>query len=142
MATPPLITVQTYSDDVRVLIKDTVRPFRYTDDAFLAALNLVMMEVRRLRADLFVTQYGSEVPYFGEVSGAEVPIEAQFRFAVMYGIAANILAADDEDVMDNRVNIFNGRFYDALIGVRPRQMPVKNTPAGTQPGGGPPGGGE
>ncbi len=129
MATPPLATVQDYVTDVRVQILDKIRPYRYEDDELLAAMNMAMLEARRIRPDLFVTRWGSDVPYFDAVSGTPVPIEPQFRMAFVFAVSAFVLMRDDEDVQDARVNSFFGKFYDMMVGIRPRQMPGKRQAA-------------
>lgn len=115
-----LSSVQDYVTDVRTIILDKVQPFRYPDDSIVEALNIALLEGRRLRADLFVCRYGNDVPHFGPaVSGDIVPIEPQFRLAFIYGIAAHTLLRDEEDVQDQRANTFLERFHDMLVGVRP-----------------------
>jgi hypothetical protein len=49
-----LETVADYVDDARVLLLDQVQPYRYDDTSLLTALNVALLEGRRLRADLFV----------------------------------------------------------------------------------------
>lgn len=119
----PLNTVQKYVDDVRVILLDKTQPYRYSDAEILVGLNTALLEARRLRADLFVTRWGNDVPYFEAVSGEDVPIEAQFRLGFVYGIAAHTLLRDDEDIQDERSNTFLEKFHDILIGIRP--APIK-----------------
>jgi len=114
-----LTSVEGYVRDVRVILLDKVKPYRYPDETILVGLNMALLEARRLRADLFVTRYGNEVPSFDAVSGEEVPIEGQFRMGFVYGIAAHALLQDAEDVQDARANSFLDKFHDILVGVRP-----------------------
>lgn len=114
-----LSTVQGYVKDVRALLLDKVAPYRYSDTALLAGLNLALLEGRRVRADLFVCRYGNDVPSYDAVDGEEVPIEPQFRLAFVYGIAAHTLYRDEEDVQDARANTFQELFHSMLVGVRP-----------------------
>jgi hypothetical protein len=111
-------SVQDYIDDVRTLLLDKIKPYRYADDELIVALNTALLEGRRLRADLFVTKYGNSVPSFSAPSGEEVPIEPQFRLAFVYGIAAHALLRDDEDVQDTRAASFRDLFDNMLTGVR------------------------
>lgn len=119
MSQSPLNTVQSLIDDVRTLLLDKLQPYRYTDTELLTALNTALLEGRRLRADLYVTRFGNDVPFYGAVSGEQFCIEPQFRLAFVYGVAAHALLRDDEDVQDSRANGFLARFTDTLIGVRP-----------------------
>ena len=117
-----LDSVESYVREVRTLLLDRRKPYRYSDSEILTALNTSLAEARRLRADLFVYREGNHVPYFTAVSGEVVPIETQFRLAFVYGIAGHVLERDDEDVQDQRANAFNGMFYDLLIGIKPQPL--------------------
>lgn len=114
-----LNTVQGYVKGVRGLLLDKVQPYRYTDIAIIAALNLALLEGRRLRPDLFICRYGIDVPQYEEVNGDIVPVDEQFRLAFEYGTAAHVLMRDEEDVQDARANSFENKFHDILVGVRP-----------------------
>jgi hypothetical protein len=116
-------SVQDYLDEVRTLLLDKIQPYRYEDDELIAALNSALLEGRRVRADLFVTKYGNDVPSFLAPSGERVPIEPQFRLAFVYCIAAQALLRDDEDVQDARSTTFMGLFNKMLTGERP--MPIQ-----------------
>lgn len=122
-----LNTVESLISDARTLLLDKVRPFRYEDAELLVALNTSLLEARRLRADLFVTRYGNEVPFYGAVSGEAFCIEPQFRLAFVFGICGHALTRDQEDVQDNRANTFRNVFHDLLVGVRPGAI-VGGTP--------------
>ena len=117
-----LDSVESYVDEVRTLILDKRKPYRYRDEEILAALNSSLSEARRIRADLFVYRHHGRVPYFTSVSGGTVPVEPQFRLAFMYGIAGHVLERDEEDVQDQRANSFKGMFYDLLIGIKPQPL--------------------
>lgn len=130
-----LETVAGYVKDVRGILLDKTRPYRYTDTALLVALNLALLEGRRLRPDLFICGYGLEVPHYEVISGEEVPIEGQFRLAFVYGVVAQVLLRDEEDVQDARANSFRSMFEDMLLGVR--RHPVQGgtpTPASVKGG--------
>lgn len=111
-----LTSVQDYIDDVRVLLLDRTQPYRYTDVQLLAALNIALMEVRRVRADLIRK---NDIPYYTIVSDEPVPLEPQFRMAVAYLLAAHALQKDEEDVQDVRANTFMQMGHDMLLGPRP-----------------------
>jgi len=118
MAQSPLNTVQSLIDDVRTLLLDKTQPYRYTDPELIVALNTSLLDARRLRADLFVTRFGNEVPFYGQISGEQFCVEPQFRLAFVFGVAAQALLRDDEDVQDTRANDFLARFNDVLVGVK------------------------
>lgn len=126
-----LETVSDYIDDVRVLLQDTISPYRYDDASLLTALNLTLLETRRLRPDLFVfrSHQAVKVPSFTSNDDTEVEIEPQFRLALVYGVMAHALARDQEDVQDARASTFMDTFQYMLTGQR-----VRPNPAGGSPG--------
>lgn len=131
----PLVTLQDYVNDVRALILDTVSPYRYSDADVISAFNMMLLETRRVRPDLFVTRWGSDVPYFQPpVSGAVVPMEPQFRLGYVYGTVAHLFMRDDEDTSDARANSFNEKFHDILLGTKPRQFRQGRAKQGGQGG--------
>lgn len=117
-----LNTVDSLISDARTLLLDKVRPYRYEDPELIVALNTSLLEARRLRADLFVTRYGNEVPFYGAVTSEPFCIEPQFRLAFVFGVCGHALARDQEDVQDARANTFRDIFHDLLVGVRPGRI--------------------
>ena len=126
-----LDSVESYVNEVRTLLLDKRKPYRYKDSEILTALNTSLTEARRLRADLFVYRHGNHVPWFSAISEEIVPIETQFRLAFVYGIAGHVLERDDEDVQDQRANAFSGMFYDILIGLKPAPLTGGNKGPGS-----------
>ena len=116
MAYLNLDSVSDYVQDARTLLLDRIAPYRYDDTSLLVALNLALLDGRRIRPDLFVYRHGNHVPSYSQVDGQRVPIEAQFRKAFVYGMVAHALARDQEDVQDQRSNLFQGVFYSILAG--------------------------
>lgn len=117
-----LNSVQGYIKDVRALLLDKVKPYRYSDTALIVGLNLALREGRRLRPDLFTKRGRIFVPTYEVPSGEVVPIEEQFRLAFVYGIAGHVLFRDEEDVQDARANGFRSMFESMLVGVRVAPM--------------------
>lgn len=128
MTKAPFGSVQALVDDVRVLLLDTVVPFRYTDDELIVALNTALLEARRIRADLFVTRYGTSVPSYAAPSSEPFCMEPQFMLAFVYGVCAHALLRDDEDVQDQRANTFLARFEQILTGAPPYTAVSGGTP--------------
>ena len=109
--------VQDYISDVRTVLLDTLAPYRYDDPSLLVAFNVALLEARRVRADLFVYT-SATVPYYTAVDATPVPLEQQFRLAMVFGTTAHALTRDQEDVQDARATTFMGLFYDILLGTR------------------------
>ena len=124
-----LQTVEDYIKDARTLLLDKIYPYRYSDDSLLTALNLALLDGRRLRPDLFVYRWGNKVPYYEAVTGQDVPMEPQFRKAFVYGLVAHALLRDQEDVQDARATIFQDTMESVLTGVRKPPIQGAGTPA-------------
>jgi len=114
---PALDAVEDYITDARVLLLDTVLPYRYDDGSLLIALNTMITQMRRLRPDLFVYA-DDDLPAFTAVDDTVIPIESQFRLALVYGLVSHALSRDQEDVQDARATSFMGLFENILLGVR------------------------
>lgn len=144
MPPPNLMTVESMIKGVRRLLLDKIRPYRYSDTALIASLNIALNEGRRLRPDLFIERYSIAVPQYEEINGSTLPVEAQFRLAFEYGVAGHALLADEEDIQDSRASIFLANFENLLTGQR-GFIPMRNagtpSPQGRPRGGGAPEGG-
>jgi hypothetical protein len=138
------MSVEQMIKGVRNILLDKIRPYRYSDVSLIAALNITLLDARRIRPDLFIDRYGIEIPQYEEVSGAIIPIEAQFRLPIEYGIAGHALLRDEEDIQDSRANTFILNYINMLTGQRPHVSVEGGTPSPrSKPRGGgpqPPGG--
>jgi hypothetical protein len=112
-----LETVNDYITDGRTLLVDTIKPYRYDDPSLLVALNVALLEGRRLRPDLFVFVSGG-VPTYFENDASLVPIEEQFRLAFLHGMVGHALERDQEDVQDARSQTFLLYMSNVLTGKR------------------------
>lgn len=121
MAAQPNTTLETvadYIEDARTLLLDVISPYRYDDASLLVALNVSLLEGRRLRPDLFVFSCGNKVPAFFTVDASVVPVEEQFRLAFLHGLVGHALERDQEDVQDTRSQAFLLYMSNLLIGKR------------------------
>lgn len=107
--------VSDYLSDVRVLLQDTVQPYRYDDPSLLTAFNATLLEARRLRPDLFIP-FLNDVPTYTTNDDTLVPIEQPFRLAIVHGIVGHALSRDQEDIQDGRATVFMGTFNTMLVG--------------------------
>lgn len=125
-----LETVQDYVSQARILLQDTVAPYRYDDESLVTALNLAFYEIARIRPDILigleisqrttsqvdtgdadVSNYSSA--YMTDVVGLPV----QYRVAALYFICGNAQLRDTEDVQDARAAAFINRFTQQLLTV-------------------------
>lgn len=119
-----LVTISDYINDARTLLQDTVAPYRYDDPSLLTAMNVTLLEGRRIRPDLFVYMRQANgdggVQSFASNDGSKVQIEEQFRLAFLHGLVAHALERDQEDIQDARASTFFGIFNTILLGVQPK----------------------
>lgn len=97
-----LAKVGDYLREARVLLQDTVTPYRYSDDDLASALSIGLLEVRRLRADLFYP-YQTDIPSFlGTDQALQVPMDIQYRSSLLYYMIGKIELRDGEPEKDQR----------------------------------------
>lgn len=121
MAVAPQTTLETVADymsDARTLLLDKISPYRYDDASLIVALNVTLLEARRVRPDLFVF-CAPKVQHF-ETTDIDaktiVNMEEQFRLAVLHGIVGHAIERDQEDVQDTRATAFFTIMTNILIG--------------------------
>jgi hypothetical protein len=115
---PTLNTVADYVKDARTLLQDVVPGYRYDDPSLLTALNLTLLEAKRLRSDLFVFNLAvrGQVQAFTNIDDTYVEMEPQFRLAILHGLIGHALERDQEDYEDQRATAFLGMFTQGLVG--------------------------
>lgn len=122
-ANTTLNTVADYLEDARTLLLDTIPAYRYDDASLIIALNVTLLEARRIRPDLFVYRYCGNVPTFTvNQTTAVVYIEAPFRLAILFGLVSHALSRDQEEVQDSRAASYMATFNDILLGLRARPI--------------------
>lgn len=115
---PTYNTVANYIADARTILQDLIPDYRYSDQSLLTALNVTLLEARRLRADLFVWNLAvrGQTQAFTAVDDTYVEIEPQFRLAILHGLIGHALERDQEDYMDARATSFLSMFTMGLVG--------------------------
>jgi hypothetical protein len=113
---PTLNLVSDYVSASRTLLQDLTPPFRYDDPSLLTALNLTLLEARRIRSDLFVYnhKYNGQAQAFTANDATYVDIEPQFRLGILYGMVAHAYMRDQEDYTDDKATSF-WAFFDAVM---------------------------
>lgn len=114
-----LDTVQDYIDRARVLLLDQVEPYRYPDTDLVEALNLGILETRRLRPELLSSFFRGSLPDFSTADmGAAVPIDPQYRTAFIYYICGHAHLRDDEITQDSRAVAFLNKFTAQMLAIQ------------------------
>lgn len=112
-----LTTVQDYISAARTLLQDTVNsPYRYSDADLVNALNMGMLEVRRLRPDLMRAYLRSSMPsYSVSALSTTVALDEQYRNGLLFYIVGQAQLRDDEATQDARAAIFMNKFTSQLL---------------------------
>ena len=117
---PALETVGQYLQESRRLLQDQVVPYRYEDGDLIDALNIAILEAKRLRADLFLPLF--DLQWFNpEESPPDlaqvVTIDPMYRPALVYYVVGRMQLRDDEPTVDARAGAFLQKFTSQLMAV-------------------------
>lgn len=114
-----LDTVQDYVDRARVLLLDQIEPYRYPTADLVEALNMGILEARRLRPELLQSYFRSSLPDFTvSALNATVPIDPQYRVAFVYYICGHAQLRDDENNQDSRSAAFLNKFVSQMLSIQ------------------------
>jgi hypothetical protein len=114
-----LDTVQDYIDRARVLLLDQVAPYRYPTPDLVEALNMGVLEARRLRPELFRSSFRTSLPDFSDSNMTEqVPIDPQYRVAFVYYICGHAQLRDDENNQDSRSAAMLNKFVSQMLSIQ------------------------
>lgn len=111
-----LSTVSQYIDQARILLQDSISPYRYPDADLLLCLNDAMLETRRLRPDLFLSAEFT-LPSFSANDSTAVGIDEQYRMAILYYIVGMAQLRDDEATDDARAAGFIAKYKVSMLGL-------------------------
>ena len=114
-----LDTVQDYVDRARVLLLDQYAgSYRYTDAELVEALNLGILEARRLRPDLLKNYFRTSLPDYSTANmSSQVPIDPQYRVAFVYYMCGHAQLRDDENTQDSRAVTFLNKFTSQMLNI-------------------------
>ena len=105
-------------NQVRTLLQDTdneAGQYRYSTDSIIANFNQAMMDMYRMRPDLFLVN-GFVIPIFSvEYPQASVVIEPQYIPALIYYVVGLTQARDDEQNQDARAMGFLKVFQQTIV---------------------------
>lgn len=118
LPTPVAFTdMKSIVDQVRTILQDTVEDYRYSTASIVANLNQGMLEMYRLRPDIFL-ETAFRVPVF-YVDHLEYPwpVEPQWIPPIVYYTVGLTQVRDDEGTQDTRAAAFLSRFVAMIEGV-------------------------
>lgn len=114
-----LDTVADYVRDARVLLQDTVAEYRYSNDELVEALNLGILEIRRLRPELVRSYFRTSLPTFSfSAPTTAVPMDYQYRVPLLYYICGHTQLRDDENTQDARATVFLNKFIAQMLTIQ------------------------
>lgn len=115
---PALETVGQYLDEARRLLQDEyASAYRYPDKDLVEALNIGLMEARRLRPDLFLPLF--DVP-FVDTAGtidktAKITLDPMYRPSLIYYVVGRAQLRDDEPTTDQRAGGLLQKFTQQML---------------------------
>lgn len=113
------ITVANVISRARGLLQDEdIDVQRFSDQAFVDALNDGLLETRKLRPDMFRDNLG-DVPQYvtSDIAAATViSYEQMYVPALVIYVAGRIQLRDDESNNDGRATVFLNAFVAKLVG--------------------------
>ena len=92
---------------------DAASPYRYPDADIIEALNLGLMEARRLRPDLFMMNGFTSANLTG--TGDTVVLDRMYRPALVYYIVGRMEVRDGEGDKDQRAAAMLNKFTAQLV---------------------------
>jgi hypothetical protein len=114
---PALDTVAQYLEESRRLLQDEVVPYRYPDDDLVDAMNIGLLEARRLRADLFLPLF--DIPWVNPsgtiATSTLVPMDPMYRSSLVYYMVGRMQLRDDEPTTDQRAASLLQKFTAQLL---------------------------
>ena len=117
-------TLNEVVDETRRILQDTVDTapggFRYEDEAYITALNYGIIEMRRIRPDIFAGRFTDPLPKYtvGQLitlPATDVALNDQWISPLTAYMAGWIETTDDEFTMDGRAGLFLQRFTTQLM---------------------------
>jgi UDP-3-O-[3-hydroxymyristoyl] glucosamine N-acyltransferase len=118
----PLTTLAEYITAARTQLQDenaTVK--RYTDAEMAEAMGLSMLEMRRVRPELFNSIAGavSSVQSIDRATptNTTVVMDEQYRTALLYGMIAHVISRDEEEVSQGMADKYMTRFVSKLLAI-------------------------
>jgi hypothetical protein len=116
---PALETVGQYIEESRRLLQDEIVPYRYPQADMIDALNIALLETRRVRADLFLPVF--TLPYFDPTKvtapdlAKPVPMDPMYRQSLVYYVVGRMQLRDDESTTDARSAALLTKFVAQML---------------------------
>jgi hypothetical protein len=107
-------------DMIRILLQDTDTSggeYRYSNASIVAAINMGLMEMYRMRPDIFL-ENKFKVPVYNDADpSAIIVIEGQFVPSLIYYAVGMSQLRDDEPTQDARASAFLTKFASSVAAI-------------------------
>ena len=111
-----LATIGDYLAESRRLLQDEIVPYRYPDGDLVEALNIGLMEVRRLRPDLLLPRFEiPTIPPTGYDPLATITLDKMYRSSMVYYMVGRAQLRDDENTQDARAASLLNKFLSNML---------------------------
>ena len=111
-----LDTVEKLISESRVLLQDTAAPHRYSEQDLIQALNIAVLEARRLRPELFLNVFTS-LPFY--TAGADAfAIDPMYRPSFVYYMVGRMQLRDNEETQDARATVLMNKFVAQMLTIQ------------------------
>jgi hypothetical protein len=114
-----MATFQTVIDDARVLLNDEVSELnpdaRYTEAQLMGYARSALIEARRVRPDLFLSNLTTSFASY--TAASTIPISDDYLIALVDYVAHRAELRDDEFTVDGRSSVLLQKFKAALLGI-------------------------
>jgi hypothetical protein len=114
-----MATFQTVIDDARVLLNDEVSELnpdpRYTEAQLMGYARSALIEARRVRPDLFLSNLTTSFASY--TAASTIPISDDYLISLVDYVAHRAELRDDEFTVDGRSSILLQKFKAALLGI-------------------------
>jgi len=107
-------------DQIRILLQDTDNTsgqYRYSTESIVLCLNQGMVDLYRLRPDIFLMLKFTIPVYTSADLAAIVDIEMQYISPLIFYVVGLVQARDDEQTQDQRAQSFLQTFKGAVLTV-------------------------
>jgi hypothetical protein len=113
------LTIDDAIEQAREVIQDTHVPYRHSDAKLVSYLNDALLDVRRLRPDLFIGALTTDPVLYTTADlgiSTAFPIDGTYFTTVADYLSLRVGLGDDEFVADGRAAALHQMFITRLVG--------------------------
>jgi hypothetical protein len=106
-----------YWAEARVLLQDSTSPVRYSNEELTSALQMALMEARKIRPDVFLGVNPGELSVVDPTAAGNQlsKIDVQYRVPLLYFMVGHCYMRDEEEGSDARAATYHQRFLGKML---------------------------